>query len=104
MPEIWNKYGPTAARTHDHAKTDSRRPQSGTLDIHSHVMVPAAAELVKPHLPPAETSAAPETIALGRKQDADRRSRLTELNERVADLDSMGIAVQAIKPTPMQCY
>ena len=90
MPEIWNKYGPTAARTHDRPKTDSRRPQSGTLDIHSHVMVPAAAELVKLHLPQAESSAAPETIAVGRKQEADRRSRLTELNERLADLDSMG--------------
>ena len=104
MPEIWNKYGPTAARSHDRSKSDSRRPQSGTLDIHSHVMVPAAAELVKPHLPPPDNSAAPETIAVGRKQEADRRSRLTELNERLADLDSMGIAVQAIKPTPMQCY
>ena len=44
MPEIWNKYGPTAARSHNQSKSDSRRPQSGTLDIHSHVMVPAAAE------------------------------------------------------------
>jgi aminocarboxymuconate-semialdehyde decarboxylase len=104
MPEIWNKYAPTAARSHDSSRSDSRRPQSGTLDIHSHVMVPAAADLVKPHLPPADTSAASETIAVGRKQEADRRSRLTELNERVADLDSMEIAVQAIKPTPMQCY
>ena len=49
MAEIWNKYELTAARSHDRSKSDSRRPQSGTLDIHSHVMVPAAAELVKPH-------------------------------------------------------
>ena len=104
MPEIWNKYAPTAAQSHDSSRSDSRRPQSGTLDIHSHVMVPAAADLVKPHLPPADTSAASETIAVGRKQEADRRSRLIELNERLADLDSMGIAVQTIKPTPMQCY
>jgi len=104
MPDIWSKYTLTAARTHDPARVDVRRPRSGTLDIHSHVMIEAAAELVKPHLPPAHATAAQDTIALGKKQDADRRSRLTTLNERLADLDAMGIAVQAIKPTPMQCY
>jgi len=104
MPEIWSKYGLTAARTHDAAAVKARRPQTGTLDIHSHVMVAAAADLVRPHLPPAHASATPDTLALGNKQDADRRSRLTELNERIADLDAMGIAIQAIKPTPMQCY
>lgn len=104
MPEIWSKYGLTAARSHDSAGAKARRPQSGTLDIHSHVAIAAAAELVKPHLPPAEASATPDTLALGRKQESDRRTRLTEMNERLADLDAMGIAIQVIKPTPMQCY
>jgi len=67
-------------------------------------MIDAAAELVKPHLPAAHATAAQDTIALGQKQDADRHSRLTQLTERLADLDGMGIAIQAIKPTPMQCY
>jgi aminocarboxymuconate-semialdehyde decarboxylase len=104
MPGIWSKYTLTAARSHDRKKIDARRPRSGTLDIHSHVMIEAAAEFVKPHLPAAHATAAQDTIALGQKQDADRRSRLTEMTERLADLDAMGIAVQAIKPTPMQCY
>src|SRR5262252_3032819 len=92
MPEIWSKYSLTAARAHDAAGAKGRRPQSGTLDIHSHVAIAAAAELVKPHLPAAEAIATQDTLALGRKQENDRRSRLTELNERLADLDAMGIA------------
>jgi aminocarboxymuconate-semialdehyde decarboxylase len=103
MSEIWSKYTLTAARSHDPDKVKARRPTSGTLDIHSHVMIEPAAELVKPHLPAAQASAAADTIAVGRKQDADRRSRLTRLAERLADLDAMGIAIQVIKPTPMQC-
>jgi aminocarboxymuconate-semialdehyde decarboxylase len=104
MAEIWNKYTLTAARAHDPAKIDPRRPRSGIIDIHSHVLIEAAAELVKPHLPPPDALPAQDTIAVGRKQDADRRSRLTGLSERLADLDAMGIAVQAIKPAPIQCY
>ena len=48
---LWNKYEPTAARKHGKPGREAR-PKSITIDIHSHVAVPAAAEFVKPHLDP----------------------------------------------------
>ncbi len=107
MPNSWNKYGPTAARTHGKPGRVTR-PQSVTIDIHSHVAVPAAAEYVKPYLEasanPLAAFATPETKELGQRQDADRRSRMIELDERLADLDAMGIDRQLVMPPPPQCY
>jgi aminocarboxymuconate-semialdehyde decarboxylase len=107
MPSAWNKYGPTAARPHGKPGRNTR-PQSVTIDIHSHVAVPAAAEYVKPHLDaaanPLAAFATPETKELGQRQDADRRSRMVELDERLADLDAMGIDRQLVMPPPPQCY
>jgi aminocarboxymuconate-semialdehyde decarboxylase len=107
MPNSWNKYGPTAARAHDKPGR-ATRPQSVTIDIHSHVAVPAAAEYVKPYLEasanPLAAFATPETKELGQRQDADRRSRMIELDERLADLDAMGIDRQLVMPPPPQCY
>jgi aminocarboxymuconate-semialdehyde decarboxylase len=107
MPESWNTYGPTAARRHGRPGRETR-PQSLTVDIHSHVAVPAAAELVKPHLDaaanPLAQFATPETKALGARQDADRRSRMLELDERLADMDRMGLDLQLVMCSPPQCY
>ena len=41
----WNKYSATAARRHGKPGREVR-PQSITIDIHSHVAVPAAAAFV----------------------------------------------------------
>lgn len=102
MAEIWSKYEPTAARSH--TVSAARRPRTGTVDIHSHVLVPAAAELVAPHLPKHADAATPDTIAVGRKQLADRRPHMLDLAVRLPDLDSMGLERQVIKPSPQQCY
>jgi aminocarboxymuconate-semialdehyde decarboxylase len=103
----WNKYGPTAARKH--GKPGRKvRPKSITIDIHSHVAVPAAAEFVKPHLDPMSSPAvrwaSPESRALNQKQEADRRSRIRGYDERLKDLDQMGIDKQVVMPPPPQCY
>ena len=107
MAETWNCYGPTAARAHGEPGR-KLRPTSLTLDIHSHVAVPAAAALVKPHLDlstiPLAHFATPATKALNMQQDADRTSRMTQYDERLADLDAMGLDMQVIKPPPPQCY
>src|SRR6266540_380037 len=107
MAQSWNKYRPTAARTHGRPGRETR-PKSVTIDIHSHVAVPAAAEFVKPHLDasanPLATFATPESKELGQRQDADRRSRMTQLDERLKDLDEMGIDRQLVMPPPPQCY
>src|SRR5262245_10926903 len=44
-----NRYGPTAARPQGRPGREVR-PKSLTLDIHSHVAVPAAAAIAGPHV------------------------------------------------------
>jgi aminocarboxymuconate-semialdehyde decarboxylase len=102
----WNKYEATAARKHGRPGREIR-PKSVTIDVHSHVAVPRAAELAKPHLAanamPLATYANAETKALNQKQEADVVSR-AGLEQRLADLDVMGLDMQVIKPPPPQCY
>jgi aminocarboxymuconate-semialdehyde decarboxylase len=104
---VWNSYGPTVARVHD-VPGRERRPKSITVDIHSHVAVPAAAEFVKPHLDPMKNPlvlhATDETRALNAKQEADIRPRITGYDKRLADLDAMGVDLQLVMPPPPQCY
>jgi aminocarboxymuconate-semialdehyde decarboxylase len=103
---LWNKYERTAARTHGRSGREVR-PGSITIDVHSHVGVPRAAEFVKPHLRPAAmplaTFADAATRALNQKQEGDIAAR-SSLTQRLADLDAMGVDVQIIKPPPPQCY
>jgi aminocarboxymuconate-semialdehyde decarboxylase len=102
----WNKYEPTAARPRGKPGREIR-PKSITIDFHSHVGVPHAAELVEPHLAtnamPLVTFANEETRALNQKQEGDIAAR-SGLDKRLADLDAMGIDVQVVKPPPPQCY
>ena len=86
----------------------SVRPKSMTVDIHSHVAVPRAAEFVKPHLDwatmPLAHFATAETKALSQKQEMDILERITGYDQRLADLDAMGIDMQLVCPPPPQCY
>ena len=107
MADIWNKYADTAARKHGKPGRDVR-PKSTTVDIHSHVAIPQAAALVKPHLdvstiPLAHFSSA-ETKAINAKQEADIRACMTGYDERFAIMDKMGVDVQLVMPPPPQCY
>jgi aminocarboxymuconate-semialdehyde decarboxylase len=76
--------------------------------VHSHVAVPEAADFVKPHLEiksmPLVRFATPDTRVLNQQQDADRTSRMTQYDERLADLEAMGVDLQVVKPLPPQCY
>ena len=106
MTEQWNKYERTAARRHGKPGRELR-PQSVTVDVHSHVGVPEAAKFVEPYLDwatiPLAHFATPETKALSAKQEADIRACFT-LERRLADLDAMGVDVQLVAPPPPQCY
>ena len=104
---MWNKYEPTAARKRTKPGREIR-PKSITIDIHSHVAVPAAGAFVAPHLDvstiPLAHFATPDTKALSQKQEADIRNRITTHDERLRNLDEMGIDVQVALPPPPQCY
>ena len=103
----WNNYEPTAARRHGKPGREAR-PQSITIDIHSHVAVPAAAAFVKPHFDPMTNSlvlhATPETRALNQKQEEDIRERIIKHDRRLTELDAMGVDFQLVMPPPQQCY
>jgi aminocarboxymuconate-semialdehyde decarboxylase len=107
MSKQWNKYSATAARMQSKPGREVR-PKSTTIDIHSHVAVPAAGEFVKPHLDPSTIPlnrfGSDETKALNQKQEADIRARITGHDERLAELDAMGIDMQLVMPPPPQCY
>ncbi len=107
MAEHWNKYEATAARKHGRPGREIR-PKSTTVDIHSHVAIPRAGAFVKPHLDmeriPLFHFANAETRALSQKQEEDIRSRITSYDDRLTDLDAMGIDVQLVMPPPNQCF
>ena len=107
MTEETNHYGATAARTHGRPGRETR-PTSRTVDVHAHVLVPEAAAMVAPHLDrsaaPLARFATPETQALNRKQETDRRTVFTQHAARIAELDAMGIDIQVCAPPPGQCY
>lgn len=89
------------------------RPRSGarggiTVDIHCHMHTPAADDLINDKTPLAAESivkfATEETNALNRDMLAGIRHKLVDPKERLADMDRMGIDVQAISPAPFQYY
>jgi aminocarboxymuconate-semialdehyde decarboxylase len=101
MGELWNSYDRTAAR-----EPGARaRVQGPVVDVHGHMMVEAAAEFVRPHLSPDPRAQfyTEETRELMRKQDDDRHRHLNDLDQRLRDLDAMGIDVQLVSPAPPQC-
>jgi aminocarboxymuconate-semialdehyde decarboxylase len=105
MLEPNNRYDLTAARPHGRPGREIR-PRGLTVDIHSHVQVPAAASYVKPHQVPDPRAGVytEETRILSRKQDEDRMQNLVDLAPRMRDFDAMGVDAQVISPAPPQCY
>src|SRR5262252_8889328 len=107
MSKDWNRYGPTAARPKGKPGR-TLRPQSLTIDLHAHVAVPRAAEFVKPHLDlatnPLARYSTPDTKAINIRQDAERTPVMVSHDQRLADLDAMGIDLQLVMCAPNQCY
>src|SRR6185436_8544795 len=98
----WNKYEASTARKPGRPGREVR-PKSTTIDFHSHVGVPRAAELVKPHLDPAGNPLArfanAETKALNQQQEADIVAH-GGLDKRLADLDAMGVVMFVMMRPP----
>ena len=107
MADSWNKYANTAGRKHGKPGREAR-PQGTTIDVHSHIFVPAATDYAKPHLPPQDLLASfahPVTQGLQAKQNADRMPVMTSaLDQRLKDMDDQGIDIQVLMCAPGQCY
>jgi len=79
-----------------------------TVDIHCHVLTPKAAEMVAGHPAatrhPREEFANERTRQVNREQAERTRIQFTSVEKRLADMDRMGIDMQAISPSPNQTY
>src|SRR5258707_5344340 len=79
-----------------------------TLDIHCHVRSDKAAALVEGHEEVSrwflETAAGPASQAVNRQNGVRTRAQGNSAEQRIADMDLMGIDIQAISPAPRQTY
>jgi aminocarboxymuconate-semialdehyde decarboxylase len=86
----------------------SRKGRSLRIDIHCHYLNTVVAAKVA-HLGPAQyepsvTYANAMTREVNVKQIRDRMPKLSDIDTRLADMDRMGIDIQAISPAPNQTY
>ena len=101
-----NRYGPSSAR----AKAEKpARLDSKTVDIHSHVVIPKAAQYMESHVDIMRIAmvkhANDETRAVNVQQDKDRMPvAMADVSDRVAVLETQGIDMQVVAPPPPQCY
>src|ERR1700730_5310272 len=80
-----------------------------TIDIHCHVLTPHAEEMVKGaglsmDWQPRHQSANEHTRKINREQAERTRVQFSSVEKRLADMDRMGIDIQAITPSPAQTF
>jgi aminocarboxymuconate-semialdehyde decarboxylase len=79
-----------------------------TVDIHCHVHLDKADEMVKPFWNPERDAtmkfANDHTREIQRQQMERTHVQLTSVEKRLADMDEMGIDMQAISPAPVQMF
>src|SRR6266702_2467531 len=79
-----------------------------TIDIHCHVLTPQAEEMVNgaglENWQPRHQFANEHTRRINREQAERNRIQFSSVEKRLADMDRMGIDVQAITPSPAQTY
>jgi len=86
----------------------SSRGHALTVDLHCHMFVPAAAEAVAESFD-METDGLHRfsnaaTREVNRLQAVAIQEQLTSTERRLADMDEMGVDIQAISPVPLQYY
>ncbi|MFZ0016459.1 MAG: amidohydrolase family protein, partial [Acetobacteraceae bacterium] len=79
-----------------------------TVDIHCHVLTEAAEAMFHAagavDRRPREVFANPRTREVNRQQGERTRVQFTSVEKRLADMDVMGIDIQALTPAPNQTY
>jgi len=84
------------------------RGKHWTVDIHCHVGCAAAGDMVKdlfaPKHEPGMFFANDHTRKVNREQGQRIAPQLNSVEKRLADMDTMGIDIQALAPAPMQTY
>jgi aminocarboxymuconate-semialdehyde decarboxylase len=99
-------YGPTAGRKH--LPGTAPKPKTLTVDFHGHMFVPAADELVNPHLGEeshlGRRQSNPKTREISQRQFKERLREWSEIEERLADMDKMDLDVMAVSCAPPQFH
>lgn len=96
---------PVTARSESSARA---RGRTLTVDLHCHMYVPAAADAVA-EVFDMETDGLHRfsnaaTRDVNARQSGTIHEQLTSVERRLADMDSMGVDVQAVSPVPLQYY
>ena len=99
-------YGPTAGRQNSDKKVNYT--SNKTIDAHCHLHVQEAADLVSDLFDPMQVPAFKTTNEITSKQNQqqakDRALHLTDLDQRLRDMDRQGIDMQLLIPVPFQAY
>src|SRR6185312_1616628 len=82
----------------------SRRGTRKVIDIHAHLAVPAADAMLRTHAAqaPAMGFSSPDSDAVNRELFARIGKKLSSIEERLVEMDAMGIDIQALSPLPGQ--
>lgn len=84
------------------------QPDGPSIDIHAHVGTPACNELVEglfsDRMDPFTFYGGPETVEYNKHHFGDIVPKLVEPDIRLADMDRMGIDIQALSVAPPQYY
>jgi aminocarboxymuconate-semialdehyde decarboxylase len=102
------KASPSARASRGASAVVRRRGKSLRVDIHCHYLnTDVAAQIA--HLDPARYEPSVEfanafTREVNVKQVRDRAAKLSSIETRLADMDRMGIDIQAVSPAPNQTY
>jgi aminocarboxymuconate-semialdehyde decarboxylase len=81
-----------------------------TVDVHAHVLLPEVDALVADHPGLAEARAldarrnGPAALAVNDPMVRDRVPRLTDVTVRPAAMESQGVDVQLVSPSPSHCH
>ena len=102
--------GPHRAPEAGHAHPVRARSPGGAkvVDMHCHLGAPAADALMRPHMKPEHNLlmrfSSPITDETNARQFAQIGRKLNTIDERLADMDAMGVDVQVISPSPGQYF
>jgi aminocarboxymuconate-semialdehyde decarboxylase len=85
-----------------------RGGRSAVIDIHCHLSIPAADALMRGRESPVAISinsfSSPASDEVNRRQFAQIGRKLSSIDDRIADMDALGVDIQAISPSPGQYY
>lgn len=97
-PELGPKWKPSTAH----------KPAVRTIDIHSHVQVPAAAEIARPHfrpeMDPRMVVQPEESTRYNRELRATMVEKFVDTSARIADMDLQGVDMQVLSIVPPEYF